>query len=189
MPRRSGMRLLTLGGAPRPWLDRLYDACGAIAALFLLALLAVIVLQMAARWSGQQFPGSTDYAGYCMAAASFFALAYTLNRGGHIRVALLLTTLGRWRRAGELWCFGIGSALACYFAYYAIKAVWVSYQLNDISQGQDATPLWIPQLGMAIGGTLFALALVDRFLQVALGGGWELGRPLDQEPGSIEASQ
>ena len=139
------MRLLfALGRALRPWLDRLYDACGAIAALFLLTLLAVIVLQMAARWSGQQFPGSTDYAGYCMAAASFFALAYALNRGAHIRVSLLLSTLGRWRRAGELWCFGIGSALACYFAYYAIKAVRVSYQLHDISQGQDATPLVDP---------------------------------------------
>ena len=96
----------------RPWLDRLYDACGAVAAVFLLALLVVITLQMVARWSGQQFPGSTDYAGYCMAAASFFALAYALNRGAHIRVSLLLGRLGRWRRAGELWCFAIAAALA-----------------------------------------------------------------------------
>jgi TRAP-type C4-dicarboxylate transport system permease small subunit len=176
--------LFALGRSLRPWLDRLYDACGAVAALFLVALLLVIVLQMAARWSGQQFPGSTDYAGYCMAAASFFALAYALNRGAHIRVSLLLTKLGRWRRAGELWCFGIGAALACYFAYYAIKAVRVSYQLHDISQGQDATPLWIPQLVMAIGGTLFALALIDRFLQVAFGGDWELARTLDQDSSS-----
>jgi TRAP-type C4-dicarboxylate transport system permease small subunit len=183
------MRLLfSLGRTIRPWLDRAYDACGAVAALFLLALLAVIVLQMAARWSGQQFPGSTDYAGYCMAAASFLALAYALNRGAHIRVALLLTRLGRWRRVGELWCFGIASALACYFAYYAIKAVRVSYELHDISQGQDATPLWIPQLVMAIGGTLFALTLVDRLVQVACGGTWELGRPLDQDTETTGAS-
>jgi TRAP-type C4-dicarboxylate transport system permease small subunit len=180
--------LLALGRALRPWLDRLYDACGALAALFLLALLAVIVLQMAARWSGQQFPGSTDYAGYCMAAASFFALAYALNRGAHIRVSLLLTALGRWRRLGELWCFGIGSALACYFAYFAIKAVRVSYELNDISQGQDATPLWIPQLVMAIGGALFAIALIDRFLQIAAGGTWEHARPLEEDGQSGEAA-
>lgn len=174
-------QLFALGRAVRPLLDRLYDAGGALAAVFMVALLIVITLQMVARWTGQQFPGSTDYAGYCMAAASFFALAYALNRGAHIRVALLLTRLGRWRRAGELWCFGVGSALACYFAWYAIKAVRVSYQLHDISQGQDATPLWIPQLVMAIGGTLFALALVDRFLQVASGGSWELARPPDQD--------
>jgi TRAP-type C4-dicarboxylate transport system permease small subunit len=166
-----------LGRALRPWLDRLYDLCGGVAALFLILLLLVIVAQMAARWSGQQFPGSTDYAGYCMAAASFFALAHALNRGAHIRVALLLTQLGRWRRVGELWCFGIGAALGCYFAFYAIKAVRVSYQLHDISQGQDATPLWIPQLAMAFGTTLLAIALVDRLLRIAFGGSWRLDEP------------
>jgi TRAP-type C4-dicarboxylate transport system permease small subunit len=140
-------------------------------------LLLIIIAQMTARWTGQQFPGSTDYAGYCMAASSFFALAHTLNRGAHIRVALLLTRLGRWRRLGELWCVGIGAALGSYFAFYAIKAVWVSYQLNDVSQGQDATPLWIPQLAMALGTTLLAIALVDKFLQIALGGSWQLGEP------------
>jgi TRAP-type C4-dicarboxylate transport system permease small subunit len=183
------MRPLTaIGRALRPWLDRLYDGCGAIAALSLVTLLAVIVLQMAARWSGQQFPGSTDYAGYCMAATSFFALAYALNRGAHIRVSLLLTKLGAWRRAGEIWCFGIGAALGCYFAYYAIKAVRVSYQLNDISQGQDALPLWIPQLVMAIGGTLFALALVDRLLRIVFGGDWQLGGGLDQDAAAPKRS-
>ena len=164
-----------IGRKLRPWLDRLYDLCGGLAALFLIILLVIIVLQMAARWSGQQFPGSTDYAGYCMAAASFLALAHTLNHGAHIRVALLLTRLGRWRRLGELWCFGIGAALGCYFAFYAIKAVWVSYRLNDISQGQDATPVWIPQLAMALGTTLLAIALLDRLLQIAFGGSWMLG--------------
>lgn len=172
--------------ALRRGLDRLYDLCGAIAALFLVTLLIVIVLQMGARWSGQQFPGSTDYAGYCMAGASFFALAHALNRGAHIRVSLLLTHLGRWRRAGELWCLGIGAALASYFAYYAIKAVQVSRQLNDISQGQDATPLWIPQLGMAIGGTLFAVALIDRFIRIALGGSWQMGESLDDGDASVD---
>jgi TRAP-type C4-dicarboxylate transport system permease small subunit len=177
---RGGMSLFAFGRALRPWLDRLYDVCGALAGLFLLALLAVIVLQMAARWTGQQFPGSTDYAGYCMAAASFLALAYALNRGAHIRVSLLLSQLGRWRRAGELWCVGVSAALACYFAYYAIKGVRVSYQLNDISQGQDATPLWIPQLVMAIGGSVFALALVDRFLNVAFGSS-KVERPVNED--------
>jgi TRAP-type C4-dicarboxylate transport system permease small subunit len=173
-----------IGRALRPWLDRLYDLCGGLAALFLIILLLVIVAQMAARWTGQQFPGSTDYAGYCMAAASFLALAHAFNRGAHIRVALLLGRLGRWRRLGELWCFGIATALSCYFAFYAIKAVRVSYRLNDISQGQDATPLWIPQLAMALGTTLLAVALLDRLVRIALGGSWQLGEPEVRDGGA-----
>ncbi|MEM7021084.1 MAG: TRAP transporter small permease [Pseudomonadota bacterium] len=177
---------MAIGRRLRPWLDRLYDACGAIAALFLLTLLGIIVLQMLARWSGQQFAGSTDYAGYCMAAASFFALAHALNRGAHIRVSVVLARLGSWRRFGELWCLAIGSALACYFAYYAIKAVQVSHMLGDISQGRDATPLWIPQLGMAIGGTLFAIALIDRLVRVAFGGEYRLGGGLEDDGAKAE---
>ncbi len=155
--------------AIRRALDLLYVACGMTAAVFLVLVLAIIVLQMAARWTGQTFPGSSNYAGYAMAAASFLALAYTLNHGAHIRVSLLLSKLGRWRRLGELWCFGVGTALAGYFAYYAIKATYLSYTLNDISQGQDATPIWIPQIAMAAGTTVFAIAMFDQFVRLLAG--------------------
>ena len=154
----------------RRLLDLLYLAGGVVAAVFLVLILLIIVAQMAARWTGHVFPGSTDYAGYCMAAASFFAMAYALNRGAHIRVSLFLVKLGRHRRWAELWCFGIAAALAVYFAWYAIKAVYWSHKLHDISQGLDATPIWIPQLAMAAGTTLLATALVDNLVRVIVTG-------------------
>lgn len=159
-----------VGRTLRRGLDGLYFASGVLAACFLVSILVIIVLQMVARWSGNVFPGSTDYAGYCMAAASFFAFAHALNRGAHIRVSLFLTALGRYRRWGELWCFGIASALSCYFAWYAVRAVYWSHKLNDISQGQDATPIWIPQLAMAGGTILLAVAFVDHLIRVILFG-------------------
>jgi len=151
-------------------MDGLYTLGGIISALFLLAMLGIIVAQMVARWSGIAFPGSTNYAGYCMAAASFFALAYTLNSGAHIRVNLMLTALGRHRRYGEIWCFGIGALLATYFARYAIKGTMESVRWNDISQGQDATPLWIPQIAMCIGTVLLAVAVWDNFFRIVIEG-------------------
>ena len=48
---------------------------------------------MLARWTGEVFPGAPDYAGYCMAAASFLAFANALNRGAHIRVSILLNAV------------------------------------------------------------------------------------------------
>ena len=156
------LRLLRRG------LDGLYLAGGVVGAVFMVGILGLILAQMVARWTGNVFPGGSDYAGYSMAGASFFALAYALNRAAHIRVTLVLNSLGRRRRLAEIWCYGVAAVIAILFARYAIKAnVW-SYKLNDVSQGLDATPLWIPQIAMSVGTCLFALALVDHFVRVLL---------------------
>ncbi len=153
-------------GLIRRWLDGLYLMGGLIGACFLLLILLIIVSQMIARWVGFVLPGSSAYAGYCMAAASFFSLAYALNHGAHIRVSLLLSKLGRWRRLGEIWCFSIATFFSGYFAWYAWKAILVSHMINDISQGQDATPLWIPQIAMGCGTTLLFIAFVDNLYRI-----------------------
>ena len=154
----------------RKFLDGLYKAGGVIAALFLVTLLGLIVSQMLARWTGQVFAGGTDYAGYCMAGASFFAFAYTLNHNAHIRVSILLNALGSRRYWGEVWCFAIGSVIATYFAWYAVKGTYWSHKLNDISQGLDATPIWIPQLAMSAGTILLAICFWDNLIQLLRAG-------------------
>ena len=150
----------------RAALDRLYGVCAGIAAICLVAILLIILAQVLARWSGLTFPGATSYAGYCMAAASFFAFASALNHGAHIRVSLLLQVAGRHRRWLELWCFTVASALMWYFVWHAVETVRWSWRFGDVSQGQDATPLWIPQSAMVIGGVVFAIALTDRLIRV-----------------------
>lgn len=166
----------------RRGLDALYRAGGICAACATVLMLLIILAQILTRWAGISFPGATDYAGYCMAASSFLALAYALNHGAHIRVNLLLARLhGRARRLGELWCLFVAGALAWYFAFYAIRAVRISYVIKDVSQGQDATPLWIPQLAMAIGTTIFAIALTDHFLRVLCGGEPRVGEERPSE--------
>lgn len=151
-------------------LDALYDGAGALAAVCLVVILLIIVLQMGARWTGIPFPGSSEYAGYLMAAASFLAFAHTLNRGGHIRVGLLLARLGKYRYWGELWCLVIGTAATSYLAWYATKTVYWSRKLHDISQGQDAAPLWIPQVPMAVGAVLLAICFADNLLTLIVAG-------------------
>ena len=162
-----GLALFLRLKAPRI-LDGLYVAGGVAGAVFLIAILTIIVMNMGARWFLIPFPGSTDYAGYCMAASSCFALAYALNKGAHIRVNLVLGRLGSWRRYGEIWCYGIAALMALVFARYAVKANIWSEKLNDISQGQDKMQLWIPQLSMSIGAILLAVALVDHLVQLLL---------------------
>ncbi|MBX2883634.1 MAG: TRAP transporter small permease [Granulosicoccus sp.] len=155
----------------KSFLDRLYTAGGVLGALCLIAILCLIVVQMLARWFGwnvELIKGAPDYAGYCMAAASFLSFAYALNRGAHIRVTLFLGALGRFRYYGECWCFAIGAAAASYLAWYAVKATYWSHKLNDISQGQDATPLWIPQIAMCVGAVLLAICFWDNLVRLLI---------------------
>lgn len=169
-------------------LDRLYVAGGVIAAFFLVAVLLIILAQMITRWIGIPFPGSTNYAGYCMAAGSFFAFAHALNSGSHIRVNLLLNRLRDWRQWAELWCLGVATCLAAYLAWFACKTIYWSYLLNDISQGQDQTPLWIPQLSMAAGAILVCIALADNFFTRLLTGNDNIQAPVIGELGEKPVS-
>lgn len=155
----------------RSILDAIYLASGVLAALFLIVILLLIVLQMLARWTGEVFPGAPDYAGYSMAAASFLAFAHALNHGSHIRVSLLLNSVGpAVRRWIDVFCFAVGSALAWYFVFYARKFVYWSWKFNEVSQGQDATPLWIPQSAMLVGAVIFAIALTDHLIHLLVSG-------------------
>jgi TRAP-type C4-dicarboxylate transport system permease small subunit len=146
-------------------LDALYDGAAALAALFMVLLLAAVLTSVLGRQFGFHARGTDGYAGYMMAAAGFLAMAHTLKRGEHIRVTLLLQSLApRARRALELWALAAASALASLVAFYSARLAWQSHLFNDISTGNDATPLWLPQLSMAIGTTVLAVAFVDELV-------------------------
>jgi TRAP-type C4-dicarboxylate transport system permease small subunit len=151
-------------------LDALYDGAAWLAALSMVGLLAMVLLTILSRQLGFHVPGTDAYAGYLMAAAGFLALAHTLKKGEHIRVTLLLGRLqGGARRAMELWALAAAAALAGLFAWYSARLAWQSRLFNDISTGNDATPLWIPQLAMAAGTLVLFVAFVDELVQAAMG--------------------
>ena len=146
-------------------LDALYDGAAALAALAMVALLAMVLLSVASRLLGFNVPGIDAYAGYMMAAAGFLALAHTLKRGEHIRVTLLLSALrGSARRSLELWALFAASLLALLSAVYSCRLAWQSHAFHDISTSNDATPLWLPQLSMAVGTVVLAIAFVDELV-------------------------
>ena len=154
----------------RRLLDRLYDGAAALAAVCMVGVLVMVLLAIAGRQLHFHLPGTDAYAGYLMAAAGFLALAHTLKRGEHIRVTLLLAALkGGWRRGMEIWALGAACLLALLVAVYSCRLAWQSRSFHDISTAADATPLWIPQLGMALGTVILAIAFIDE-LQLELRG-------------------
>ncbi len=152
----------------RSSLDTLYDLAAWAAAGMMVLTLAMVVLGMVDRYVPINFRGTDMYAGYCMAGAGFLALAHTLKKGEHIRVTLLVNAVrGSAKRALELWCLTAAILLSGLFAFYSIKLAYQSWDFHDISTGNDATPLWIPQIGMALGTLVLLIAFIDElFLEL-----------------------
>ncbi len=146
----------------RRTLDLFYDLLMALAALALVATFVVVILGIADRQLGLGLRGLDAYAGYGIAAALFLALPGTFMRDEHIRVTLLLQAVpARIRGALEVWCLIAGVATALMLAWYACRLVWMSQVMHDVSPAADATPLWIPQIAMALGCIGFALGMLD----------------------------
>ena len=72
------------------YLNNLYKLSGNIAAIFLILIAIFILTGIASRLFGFYIRGLAEYSGYCMAASSFLALAYTFREKGHIRITLFL---------------------------------------------------------------------------------------------------
>jgi len=162
--------------AARRLLDGLFDGAAALGALCMVALLLMVLLSVVQRQMGFHVPGTDAYAGYLMAGAGFLALAHTLKRGEHIRVTLILGLLsGPMQRALELFSLTVASALAVTMAWFSARLAYQSWTFHDISTLSDGTPLWLPQLSMAAGTLVLAIAFIDelqlewRGLRVATG--------------------
>ena len=146
-------------------LNKLYKSSGYIAATFLIFVAVFILIGISSRIFGFYIRGLAEYSGYCMASASFFALAYTFIEGGHIRITLFLEKLtGKRRWLIETWCLSIASFFSGYLAFYFIKMLIISYRFQERSEGADEILIWIPQTGVAIGSSIFFISVFHQFI-------------------------
>ena len=149
----------------RKFLDGLYGAAAWLAGLAMISILLMVLLTILSRLIGFSAPGTDAYAGYAMAGAGFMALASTFKKGEHIRVTLLLGALkGTALKVMEVTALLIATVLAGFLAFYSTRLTWQSWEIEDISVGIDATPMWIPQVFMALGTIIFFIALLDELV-------------------------
>jgi len=146
-------------------LNKLYKFSGYIAAIFLIFVAIFIIVGISSRIFGFYIRGLAEYSGYCMASASFFALAYTFVEGGHIRITLFLEKLsGNKKWLIDLWCLGIASFFSGYLSFYFIKMLIISYKFQERSEGADEILIWIPQTSVAIGSTIFFISVLHQLI-------------------------
>ena len=148
-------------------LNKIYILSGYIAAAFLILVAVFILIGISSRIFGFYIRGLAEYSGYCMASASFFALAYTFIEGGHIRITLFLEKLSasnKWLT--EIWCLSIASFFSGYLAFYFVKMLIISYKFQERSEGADEILIWIPQLSVAIGSIIFFISVLHHFILI-----------------------
>ncbi|MDF1609592.1 TRAP transporter small permease [Hoeflea sp. YIM 152468] len=169
----------------RKLLDGVYTgsgllSAGLIAAICLLVT-AQVLLNLITKYGPFAFnmtiPSYADFAGYMLAASTFLALAYTLMRGGHIRVTMILNTVpSAWRLLAELFCLAVCAAVAGLASFYMYRLVHESWEFGDMSSGIIAIPLFIPQSAVLAGLVILTMALVDLTVQTA-----RAGRPVIEQ--------
>ena len=146
-------------------LSKLYKFSGYIAAGFLILVAVFILIGISSRIFGFYIRGLAEYSGYCMASASFFALAYTFVEGGHIRITLFLEKFsGSKKRFIEIWCLSLASFFSGFLSFYFIKMLIISYKFQERSEGADEILIWVPQTSVAIGSTIFFISVFHQFI-------------------------
>lgn len=154
----------------RKILNFIYTASAWLAGLGMIGVLAAVSFTIIGRFFGFPIGGVDSYAGYSMAGAGFLALASTLKHGEHIRVTLLLNSLhGQKQRALEIFALLVAVIISGFLAWYSIQLVYQSWLYQDISTGIDATPMWVPQISMAVGTVVFFIAFLDEFILELMG--------------------
>ena len=148
------------------YLEKIYKSSGYIAAIFLVLIAFFILLSVLSRIFGFYIRGLSEYSGYCMAASTFFALAYTFGEGGHIRITLFIEKLNKkFRKIFEIWCLTVASIFSGYISFYFVKMLIISFKFKERSEGADEILIWIPQSPLAIGSIVLFICISHKLLK------------------------
>jgi len=155
----------------RRFLDRLYAASGALAAVCLASIAGVMLAQAGMREFGFLLRGADDIVSWLCAATAFLALGHTFRRGELVRVGLLIERLPpRPRRQFALGALGLTVLFCGYMVYAVLRFVYESWKFHEVAQGLIQIPIWIPQLSFAVGALILFIAVLDEFVVLARGG-------------------
>lgn len=151
----------------RRMLDALYRAAGALAALCVLAIFALMIYASVGREMGWRVGIVNDLVAWLCAAAAFLAMAPSFRNGDFVRVTLLLERLSApVRRRFEAVSLGVAAIAIAYLAWWAARSTYESWEFNDMAGGLLVVPMWIPQMTFVVGALLFFVAVIDELVLV-----------------------
>lgn len=151
-------------------IDRVSVLGGYVAAACILLMTLLILVETFVRMvAGSSIFIAEEYSGYLMANFVMMGLAYTLRKGGHINVNLLISKLGpkptAWFRLSAC-LLGILAFSILTFELFGLAAE--NYEFGQESMNITKTPIFIPQIGIVIGSGLMVLQFLAEGLREAM---------------------
>jgi TRAP-type C4-dicarboxylate transport system permease small subunit len=142
-----------------------------LSALLMLALLALMNVEIAARYLfGKSTLLADEYGGYFYAWIVLLGSVHLLRSDKYLTVTLLTDRLSARGRNVAAVCAGIiGLAVSLVSLSSTLSIVQQSWMFGTTSMQPSATPLIYPQLAMLIGYGLLSLAYVEEILRRLVG--------------------
>jgi len=143
-------------------IERLCKGGAYLAGFILIALVGLILTEIVLR---SFFDISTmiadEYSGYFYLASIFLALGYAFSKDAHIRINIITSRLSKKaNRKIDIVAAIITLGVLFFALYRTILFTYDSYDLEMLSENVSETPLYLTQLAMPIGITLFILAVI-----------------------------
>lgn len=131
-----------------------------ISSILFVALVVLIMTEILGR---SFFDYSTmladEYSGYFYLGAVFFGLAFTFNEAGHIRINIVTSRLSKdGQKYIDIIAGLLATAILSFALYYSYLFMIDSKEMEMLSEAVSETPLWLTQVPMAIGMSLFVFA-------------------------------
>ena len=132
---------------------------------------AVVCYAVTARYLFNKPVGwSEEVSTYLMIWGAFLGAAYTMQADGHIGVDIVCRRLPpRIQYWLNMIKYLAGLAFMLLLAVKGYEDCALSYQLGQVSIGELAVPLYIPQMALPLGAALLALQVLEKLLTQIMG--------------------
>jgi TRAP-type C4-dicarboxylate transport system permease small subunit len=133
-----------------------------LSSLLLVSLVLLILTEIFIRYF---FNMSTliadEYSGYLFLASVFLGLSYTFKENAHIRINILTSRMSKKSNKFIDIFAGLITIIVLSFALYrTVLFTFDSYEMEMLSESVSQTPLYLTQLVMPLGLSLFILSVL-----------------------------
>jgi TRAP-type C4-dicarboxylate transport system permease small subunit len=153
-------------GAPTALAGPIEHVCEIICAVALVAMMVLIGAEVLVRSVlGFSLQITDEIGGYLLVAISFLSLPVAEAHGAFHHVEFVQSRLGERGRLVSRLVFDLLSLAFCVLLdWQLIRVEIATWRSGDVAPTILATPLWIPEMAMAIGTTVLCFTLVKTIL-------------------------